>query len=131
LETPRADVGGNPTAQKSEKVHACPLSHDIVESVGMHAAHKVGSVQGGSDSLERRHWEFSFDNRPTNQTWSWRLVCDEGRSVERSIAFKDLRCAVDDAIKRGFSPASGDWVVRGVPLQPRPAAHERATALSA
>lgn len=97
----------------------------------MHAAHKVGSFQGGPDSLEREHWEFSFDSRLTNLTWSWRLVCDKGRSVERSFAFADLRLAVDDAIKRGFSPAAGNWVVRGVPVRPRAPAHERATALSA
>jgi len=97
----------------------------------MHAAHKVGNVQGEPDCLERGHWEFSFDSRPTNLTWSWRLVCDKGLSAERSFAFADLRSAVDDAIKRGFSPASGLWVVRGIPVRLRAPAHERATALSA
>jgi hypothetical protein len=96
----------------------------------MHADHTVGDVQGGPDALEHEHWEFSFDSRPTNLTWSWRLVCEKGRTVERSTAFADLRWAVNDAIKRGFSPASGDWVFRGVPLRPRALAHERATALS-
>jgi hypothetical protein len=96
----------------------------------MHAPHKVGNVQGAPDSLARGHWEFSFDSRPTNLTWSWRLVCDKGRSVERSMAFADLRLAVDNAVKRGFSPASGNWVVRGVLVRPR-TAHERPIALSA
>ena len=91
----------------------------------MQAARKVGNVQGGSDSLERRHWEFSFDSRPTNLTWSWRLVDDKGRTAEKSIAFADLRSAVDDAVKRGFSPDSGDWVVRGVLVRPRAPAHEQ------
>ena len=63
--------------------------------------------------------EFSFDNRPANRTWSWRRVGEKGRTVEKSAAYADLRLAVNDAVQRGFSPAAGNWVVRGVPMTMR------------
>ena len=83
-------------------------------------ARRLGVVVGAPGSLEREHWEFSFDSRPTNLSWSWRQVGASGGAIARSAAFADLRLAVDDAVARGFSPGSGDWVVRGIPVTPRP-----------
>jgi len=84
----------------------------------MHAAHKLGSVQGGRGCLEREHWEFFIDSRPTNLTWSWRQVGAKGLVIAKSAAFADLRFAVNDAVGRGFSPGAGNWVVR-VPIRAR------------
>jgi hypothetical protein len=82
---------------------------------------RVGVFEGAPGILEREHWEFSFDSRPTNLTWSWRHVGDRGRTVRKSAAFADLRLAVNDASSHGFSPAAGNWVVRGVPMSMRAA----------
>ena len=81
----------------------------------------AGVFEGASGILEREHWEFSFDSRPTNLTWSWRQVGEMGRTVRKSAAYADLRLAVNDAVSRGFSPAAGNWVVRGVPMTIRAA----------
>ena len=80
-----------------------------------------GVFEGAPGILEREHWEFSFDGRPTNRTWAWRQVGDKGYTVRKSAAFADLKLAVDDAVRRGFSPAEGNWVVRGVPITMRAA----------
>ena len=89
----------------------------------------LGSVFAGAPGArEREHWEFSFDSRSTNLTWSWRRVCAKGRAIGRSAAFADLRLAVNDAVGRGFLPGSGDWVVRGMPMTARPVARQRAVA---
>jgi hypothetical protein len=85
------------------------------------AAHTLGVFEGAPGILEREHWEFSFDSRPTNLTWSWRQVGEKGRTVLKSAAFADLKRAVDDAVSGGFSPGAGNWVVRGVPVTMRAA----------
>ena len=87
----------------------------------------VGVFEGASGVLECEHWEFSFDSRPTNLTWSWRQVGDMGRTVRKSAAYADLRLAVNDAVSLGFSPAAGNWVVRGVPMTMRPALRRTVT----
>ena len=96
-----------------------------------HAQCLAATFEGAPGTLEREHWEFSFDSRPTNLTWSWRQVCANGDSVRKSFPFADLRLAVSDAVGRGFSPGSGDWVVRGMPMTARSVARRRAIALSA
>ena len=89
---------------------------------GRNAARGLAGVfEGAPGVLEREHWEFSFDSRPTNRTWSWRQVGESGRTVRRSAAYADLRLAVNDAVSLGFSSAAGNWVVRGVPLTMRAA----------
>ena len=85
-----------------------------------HARRLGGVVVGAPGSLEHEHWEFSFDSRPSNLSWSWRQVSASGGAIARSAAFAELRLAVDDAVARGFSPGSGDWVVRGIPVTHRP-----------
>jgi hypothetical protein len=87
------------------------------------APRMFGSVfQGTPHALGREHWEFSYDSRPTNLTWSWRQVSAKGHTIGSSAAFADLRLAVNDAVRRGFSPDSGDWVIRGLPMTARSAA---------
>ena len=93
-------------------------------------ARRFGGVAGGAPgSLECEHWEFSFDSRPTNLSWSWRQVSPGGGAIARSAGFADLRLAVDDAVVRGFSPGSGNWVFRGIPVTARSVARLRAVAL--
>ena len=82
---------------------------------------RAGTFEGAPGNLEREHWEFSFDSRSTNQTWSWRQVGEKGRVLRKSAAFADLSLAVDDAVSHGFSTAVGNWVVRGVPITMRAA----------
>jgi len=78
--------------------------------------------KGTPNLLEGDHWEFSFDDRPTNLTWSWRQIGENGLTIECSAAYADLSEAVNDAVSRGFVPGTGNWVVRGVPVTPRAAA---------
>jgi hypothetical protein len=92
----------------------------------VHAANLHFRVVGSREILDREHWEFSFDSRPTNLSWSWRQISAKGGCIARSAAFADLRLAVDDAVTRGFSPGSGNWVVRGIRVMARPVAQQRA-----
>ena len=93
-----------------------------------HARRLGGVVVGAPGSLEREHWEFSFDSRPSNLSWSWRQVSASGGAKARSAAFSELRLAVDDAVARGFSPGSGNWVFRGIPVTARSGARLQAIA---
>ena len=96
-----------------------------------HARRLGGVVVGALGFFDREHWEFSFDSRPTNLSWSWRQVSARGGAIARSGPFSDLRLAVEDAVVRGFSPSSGNWVFRGIPVTARSAARLQAITVSA
>ena len=63
--------------------------------------------------LEGEYWEFAYDSRPTNSTWSWRHVAADGGTDSKSGAFKDFGEATVDALSNGFSPKQCKYVVRG------------------
>ena len=84
-----------------------------------------GSIEGAPGILEAEHWEFCFDARPANHTWSWRHVGEEGWILGKSAAYTDLRRTISDAASRGFSPAAGNWVFRGMPMQVQSVARRR------
>src|SRR5262245_37502272 len=75
--------------------------------------------EGNPGVSDRAHWRFTFDSRPTNLSWSWREVDANGGTAQWSGPFSELKSAVNDAVRCGFSPASGEWMVRGVPMRRR------------